>query len=153
MTTTERSNCPLVVELVESREGDRMLVHIADRTDDEIYGTALDVEPYQIEAPVLEVQAAIALAGKILELVAPERAWSWKELRPEGRDIFYEGDNPQEFVEEIKAEFGFDPSADEGWGVHIPGDDSYPSFYSYGFHCPPGILDAVYSSDRWPMGS
>lgn len=79
---------------------------------------------------------------------------TWAELMPHGRNIFYEGEDPQGFVEEIKSEFGFDPSADELWGVFYPetpsGDDSFTSFQ---FHCPAERLDAVYGSGRWPMGS
>jgi hypothetical protein len=39
----------------------------------------------------------------------------WRELFPEGRTIFYEGDEPEKFAQEILAEFGFDPSADDRW--------------------------------------
>jgi hypothetical protein len=35
---------------------------------------------------------------------------TWKELFPDGRFIFYEGDDPDAFAKEIKARFGFDPS-------------------------------------------
>jgi hypothetical protein len=153
MTETTTTQAGLIVELVDAREGDRKVLIISDRTLEEIYGTKFDVEPYLIEAPVLEVDEAIALAGKILRLVAPERGWSWRELRPEGREIYYEGDEPEKFVEEIKAEFGFDPSAYEFWGEWCEGDDDCPGFHSYPFHCPPGILDAVYGSSRWRLGS
>ena len=44
---------------------------------------------------------------------------TWSELFPEGRDIYYEGVNPQQFVREIAAEFRFDPSADPNWGSAI----------------------------------
>jgi hypothetical protein len=64
----------------------------------------------------------------------------WREIFPEGRTIFYEGDEPEKFAQEILAEFGFDPSADDRWAPHQ-------------FHCPPEHLDAIYGSDRWPMGS
>ena len=40
----------------------------------------------------------------------------WQELHPNGRHIYYEGDDPEGFAQEILAEFGFDPSADELWG-------------------------------------
>lgn len=140
---TPTENRALIVELVEARKGDRMLVRIADRTDAEIYGTAIDVEPYLIEAPVLEVHDAVALAQEILQLTSNATLPTWKELFPHGRFIFYEGDEPQKFVEEIRTEFGFDPSADEQlWRES-----------SHQFYCPPGILDAIYGSARWPMGS
>jgi hypothetical protein len=71
---------------------------------------------------------------------------AWSALFPEGREIFYEGDNPEEFAATIKAELDFDPSKDNPrWGevVHV----------SYAFHCPPEHLDAIYGGDRFPMGS
>jgi hypothetical protein len=64
-----------------------------------------------------------------------EREWS--ELFPTGRFIFYEGDDPEGFRREIKAEFGFDPG---------PRPDE-------GFHCPPEHLDAIYGVGRFLMGS
>jgi hypothetical protein len=86
---------------------------------------------------------------------------TWAELFPEGRGICYEGDDPEGFVAEILAEFGFDPSADPAWrsnllsGGYDGGDVLYedPFGRSYWFHCPPEHLDAIYTSDRWPMGS
>jgi len=66
---------------------------------------------------------------------------TWRELCPEGRDIFYEGDDPAGFAQQIKAEFGFDPAGDPMWGVQ------------YQFHCPAEHLDAIYGSARFPMGS
>ena len=83
---------------------------------------------------------------------ATDDSITWRELRPEGRHIFYEGDDPQKFAEEIRTEFGFDPSNDPLWGVLIPAGPGFESFYSYQFHCPPEHLDAIYS-DRFPMGS
>lgn len=78
----------------------------------------------------------------------------WSELFPDGRHIFYEGDEPEVFVEQIKKEFGFDPSADEHWGVTFPAVDEYDTaFVSYAFHCPVEHLDAIYGGDRFPMGS
>lgn len=44
---------------------------------------------------------------------------TWRELFPEGRVIFYEGDDPAAFTAAIKAEFGFDPAADPRWGRGI----------------------------------
>jgi hypothetical protein len=59
------------------------------------------------------------------------------ELFPEGRFIFYEGDDPKRFRREIKAEFGFDPG---------PAPEE-------GFLCPPEHLDAIYGDERFPTGS
>jgi hypothetical protein len=76
---------------------------------------------------------------------------TWSNLFPEGRDIFYEGDDPTGFVSQIKAEFGFSPAVDSGWGVKIHADDY--CFTSYSFRCPSEHLDAIYGSDRFAMGS
>ena len=76
---------------------------------------------------------------------------SWKELFPEGRIIFYEGDDPEGFVKEIKERFGYDIMAHTyGWTKeddrnHFNEEDGYS------FHCPPEILDEVYT--QYPMGS
>jgi hypothetical protein len=80
---------------------------------------------------------------------------TWRELFPEGRVIIYDGDDPEGFAAEIKEEFGYDPSEDEGWGRLVtphPGPFDKP-FVLHEFHCPPEHLDAIYSSGRWPMGS
>lgn len=66
----------------------------------------------------------------------------WKQLFPDGRYIFYEGDDPERFVEQIRNEFGFDPSADPDWNNP-----------DYQFLCPAEHLDAIYGNDRFPMGS
>lgn len=78
---------------------------------------------------------------------------TWRELYPDGRDIYYEGDTPECFALEIKSEFGFDPSADEGWGIVYPADEYGDGFTSYRFHCPAEHLDAIYGSKWWPLGS
>ena len=62
-----------------------------------------------------------------------------------------EGDDPTGFVSQIKAEFGFSPALDSAWGVKIHADDF--CFTSYRFRCPAEHLDAIYSRDRFPMGS
>jgi hypothetical protein len=83
----------------------------------------------------------------------------WSELHPDGRDIYYEGDDPEKFAQEIRAEFGFDPSDDELWGgppimLGLNGEHWADLFDRiYYFHCPPEHLDEIYGSDRWPMGS
>jgi hypothetical protein len=76
---------------------------------------------------------------------------AWSELFPEGRHIFYEGDNPAAFVRQIQAEFGFSPASDPGWGEQIDGDGM--SFTSYSFHCPVEHLDEIYGNSHFPMGS
>lgn len=78
----------------------------------------------------------------------------WSELFPNGRTIFYEGDDPEGFCKEIKAEFGFDPRERPG-DFTIPGHAPSPMTWEQhrAFHCPPEHLDAIYASGRWPMGS
>lgn len=90
---------------------------------------------------------------------------TWKELFPQGRLIFYEGDDPEGFVSEIKARFGFDPSLNNpSWGEWIDswtetdptyvetGDKTtHPGFVGYAFHCPADLLDAIYT--EYEMGS
>ena len=83
---------------------------------------------------------------------------TWRELFPNGRHIYYEGDEPQKFVDEIRAEFGFDPSADPDWGTgywYVPDAGRCPDPFgrTLMFLCPPEHLDAIYGSQRWPMGS
>lgn len=75
----------------------------------------------------------------------------WSRLFPEGRHIFFEGDDPAAFVSQIEAEFGFSPARDPRWGEQI--DDEDPIITSYSFHCPAEHLDAIYGTDRFPMGS
>jgi hypothetical protein len=74
-------------------------------------------------------------------------AGRWPELFPEGRHIFYEGDEPGKFAQQVHSEFGFDVTKDAKWGV------KYSDHTSYSFDCPPGLLDPIYGTDRFPMGS
>src|SRR5688572_12470884 len=86
----------------------------------------------------------------------PERRHDMRtlqELFPTGRFVCYEGDNPEAFAREIRAQFGFDPSGDAAWETH-----GYPGFSDpFGrrnwFHCPAEYLDGIYGGNRWPMGS
>ncbi len=82
---------------------------------------------------------------------AVTRDRTWANLFPDGRDIFYEGDDPVGFVRQIQAEFDFSPALDPRWDEQI--EDDTDSFTSYCFHCPVEHLDAIYASDRFPMGS
>lgn len=66
-----------------------------------------------------------------IEACPTTRPKSWTELS-------YAGDEPHQFAEEIRAEFGFDPSTDPRWGNYDPEWAT-----SYNFRCPPGIVDAV----------
>jgi len=75
----------------------------------------------------------------------------WKDLFPQGRTIYYEGDDPEAFAQQVKTEFGFDPSASPWWGER--NDEGELDVNSYKFHCPAEHLDAIYGTDRWRMGS
>ncbi|MFG1883777.1 hypothetical protein [Micromonospora sp. NPDC049102] len=80
-----------------------------------------------------------------------EQRSAWRNLYPQGRHIFYEGDDPAGFAEEVRAEFGFDPTADPHWGTRIGSEDN--GFDSYSFYCPGDLLDSIYGVGRFPMGS
>jgi hypothetical protein len=68
---------------------------------------------------------------------------TWAELFPEGRFIFYEGDDPTGFADEIWERFNFAVDQSPKWkGGGDPG-----------FHCPAQLLDEIYGSGRYPMGS
>jgi hypothetical protein len=109
----------------------------------------------------------VRLVGKSRFAAVDRGESTWAELFPQGRTIFYEGDDPEGFRRQIKDEFAFDVADLPGrhivtgepmagtWGKWIPCDDSNPEdgFRSYSFHCPAKHLDAIYGSDRFPMGS
>jgi hypothetical protein len=69
---------------------------------------------------------------------------TWSELFPDGRQIFYEGENPKAFVKEMKRKFGFDPSKN---------NPRWNEEYGYSFLCPAQHLDEIYGNDKYPMGS
>lgn len=104
---------------------------------------------------VLQVMAdrCLELATATADGGVPEVPAS--ELFPEGRVIYYEGDDPDWFRAEIRAEFGFDPGDDAGWGEWVGSEPRHRpgSYQSYSFHCPPEHLAAIYESGRWVMGS
>jgi hypothetical protein len=82
---------------------------------------------------------------------AGEKAWA--SLFPEGRHIYYEGDDHTAFVRRIKAEYSFNPAADPHWGQHFGVDAEGDGWGSYSFHCPAEHLDAIYGNPDFPMGS
>jgi hypothetical protein len=73
--------------------------------------------------------------------------WTWNTAAPNGAHRYYEGGDPGGFVAEMKAEFGFDPSTHEQWDELINGKPIR------GFDIPAGLVQAVYSSERWVIGS
>ena len=76
---------------------------------------------------------------------------TWAELFPNGRDIFYEGNEPDEFAAEIAAKYGFDPRTDRRWWEVV--EDGEEPFVSYRFRCPARLLDEIYGNDAYPLGS
>lgn len=68
----------------------------------------------------------------------------WTDYFPNGRHVFYEGDDPHSFVREMKTKFNFDPSKNNkmwneefGWCFFLPG------------HC----INEVYDRTKYPLGS
>lgn len=97
----------------------------------------------EVESKDVDTQEVGLEQGSSSEMDLP----SWSELFPHGRHIFYEGDEPEEFARQVLFEFGFDVTKDAQWG------DNDGGFTSYSFDCPPGLLNLIYGSDRFPMGS
>lgn len=106
----------------------------------------------------------------------------WQEMFPEGRVLFYEGDDPEGFVKEMKEKFNFDPSMtgvdfatlspipntpNKAWGEWIEGSWEFvhtndpremgkkqwiEGYFAYAFHCPGHLMDKVYGGP-YPLGS
>lgn len=70
-----------------------------------------------------------------------EQPPAWSQIYLGGCWIYYTGGEPTAFAEAIAAEFGFDPSVQDGWESPI----------GHGFQCPAEHLDAIYGSGRWPL--
>ena len=68
----------------------------------------------------------------------------WSELFPDGRWLFYEGDDPEGFANEMVTKFQFDPRK---------GNDSWSAARGYGFMLPGRCMDEVYGRDKYPLGS
>jgi hypothetical protein len=85
------------------------------------------------------------------EPLADMIAWA-EDYWPDGRHIYYEGDEPEAFAATLKDAFGLDVTSDPAWGEVID-DSEGDSFVSYGFDCPSRLLGDIYYSDRWPIGS
>lgn len=75
-----------------------------------------------------------------LSLKSPAK---WSQLFPNGRTVFYEGDDPKGFVREMKKKYGFDPSKGRFWNKKN----------GYQFHCPAECMDEVYGNYKYPLGS
>jgi hypothetical protein len=74
------------------------------------------------------------LLEELAEALESESRESAGEMFPEGRTIFYEGDDPAKFVAEI-------------------GQECPDCKVSVSVDCPAAHLDEIYGSGRWPMGS
>lgn len=71
---------------------------------------------------------------------------TWDDLWPEGRVGFYEGSDPDGFADDVENEFGIDVT--EG-GTNKTWDEDH----GFSFFIPPGLVGAIYGSERWPLGS
>lgn len=77
----------------------------------------------------------------------------WSKLFPDGRVLFYEGDDPKGFRAEMRTKFGFDPAAPcKG----VLGGEEFRRFnkrHDYQFFCPANVLDKVYGKKGYMLGS
>ena len=92
---------------------------------------------------------------------------SWvDDLYPDGRLLWYEGDDPDGFAAEMMTRFGLDVTApipdfmrDEfhhnfPWGTVLADEDGSEPLSFYEFYCPPELLDNIYGDDvPWPIGT
>jgi len=90
---------------------------------------------------------------------------SWDELCPDVAVRYYEGDDPEGFAAEMLELFGIDVRApyDPGTGLRAlgwdelieprDGEESFEPFPARAFFIPAGLVEAVYGSDRWDIGS
>lgn len=86
------------------------------------------------------------------EHVNPVRGWG--AMFPDGRWVFYEGEDPDGFANEMVEKFGFDPRKDNDlWGADNDPDEDEPEFRSYQFFIPGEHMDAVYGNHDYPLGS
>lgn len=69
----------------------------------------------------------------------------WSEMYPNGRFVYYEGDDPHHFVREMKNKYGFDPSKNNRRHWCEGG--------SWCFLLPGNCIDDVYDRSKYPLGS
>jgi hypothetical protein len=67
----------------------------------------------------------------------------WSELFPDGRVIFYEGDDPEGFKQDMWNKYQLD--------VMLLG--KFTRSGGYAFHCPANVLDEIYRDGSYPLGS
>lgn len=82
-------------------------------------------------------------------MTTTEMIATWDEMCPNGARRFYEGDDPEGFRAEMWEEFGFEVAADDP--QYPPG--GWTEDRGRVFTIPAGLVEKIYGSDRWPLGS
>jgi hypothetical protein len=73
---------------------------------------------------------------------------NWDELFPEGRKVYCEGDAPDEFADEMLSHYGIDVTM----AMCLAGEvTNWPEHRS--FFIPSGLVEEIYGSERWHLGS
>ena len=72
----------------------------------------------------------------------------WTDYYPNGRYVFYEGDDPHSFVREMKNKYNFDPSK-EGRKNNFRWNDEC----GWCFLLPGYCINEVYDRTKYPLGS
>jgi hypothetical protein len=86
-------------------------------------------------------------------------ARTWDDRYPHGAIRFYEGDDPEGFAAEIKAEFWFDVTeGGEEHGVDSTGREwgnrwAWDEEHGFSFLIPAGLVYAIDGSERFEVGS
>ena len=75
--------------------------------------------------------------------------FTWQEMFPEGRWIFYEGSDPEGFAHEMIILYEFDPRYNPSEGYN----SGWTPSRGYYFHCPGRCINEVYGSGKYPLGS
>jgi hypothetical protein len=76
-------------------------------------------------------------------------AATWDDLCPDGARRFYAGDDPEGFRAEIIDRFGFHPAVDDP--EYPPG--GWSEERGWAFSIPAGLVEEIYGSGRWLLGS
>lgn len=67
---------------------------------------------------------------------------TWQEMFPNGRTVFYEGDDSRGFMREMRTKYGFTINKNlKSWRR------------SKMFHLPGHLMDKVYGNSKYPLGS
>lgn len=81
-----------------------------------------------------------ALAEIWRDRIEPPAPGPADEMFPEGRSVWYEGEDPEGFVAAVQERYGFTLVLKEDPSGHA-------------FFCPPGYVDAIVYESDWPMGT